>query len=162
MKKDFNTEFASLESFKQDQLFSIAEKNDLIKELLENLMYDEELFEPQGHILEDPEHIFKINPDEIKVEKYLNKEERAKLEEEERKRAEREEALKGDNVGQRGLKKMMGGTELIIKKDKGQIDEALIREDWMNKPEEEMNDEEKLKFLGPTLKSTARDAAKNA
>jgi len=41
---------------------------------------------------------------------------------------------------------MMGGTELIIKKDKGQIDEALIREDWMNKPEEEMNDEEKAKF----------------
>ena len=41
---------------------------------------------------------------------------------------------------------MMGGTELIIKKDKGVIDEALIREDWMNKPEDDMTEEEKSKF----------------
>lgn len=146
LKRDFNLEFNALEKFKEDQIYAIKEKNSLIEELLENLGYDEELFEPQSHLLEDPEHIFKINPDDIKVEKYLNKEERAKLAEEERKRAEREAALKGDNVGQRGLKKMMGGTELIIKKDKGVIDEALIREDWMNKPEDDMTEEEKSKF----------------
>jgi hypothetical protein len=42
--------------------------------------------------------------------------------------------MKGDNVGIRGLITMMGGTELIIKKDKGAINQEMIREDWMSKP----------------------------
>jgi len=50
--------------------------------------------------------------------------------------------LKGDNVGQRGLKKMLGTTELIIKKEKGGLEQEFIREDWMNKPQEDMSDEE--------------------
>jgi hypothetical protein len=54
--------------------------------------------------------------------------------------------LKGDNVGQRGLKTMLGGTELILKKDKGNIETELIREDWMNKPVEEMTNEEQEKL----------------
>jgi hypothetical protein len=54
--------------------------------------------------------------------------------------------LKGDNVGQRGLKVMLGGTELILKKDKGNIETELIREDWMNKPLEEMTNEEQEKL----------------
>ena len=62
--------------------------------------------------------IFEVKDDEILVEKYLTKEERAKLDEEKRKIDERERALQGDNVGQRGLKSMMGGTELNLKKDK--------------------------------------------
>jgi hypothetical protein len=37
--------------------------------------------------------------EEIKVEKYLSLEERARLEEEEKKRLEREAKLKGDTVG---------------------------------------------------------------
>jgi len=41
---------------------------------------------------------------------------------------------------------MMGGTELNLKKDKGITDLDLIQEDWMNKPEEQMTDEEKAKF----------------
>ena len=50
--------------------------------------------------------------------------------------------MKGDNVGQRGLKTMLGGTELILKKDKGNIETELIREDWMNKSPDEMTNEE--------------------
>ena len=41
---------------------------------------------------------------------------------------------------------MMGGTELNLKKDQNLIQTELVREDWMNKPYEEMNEEEKLKF----------------
>lgn len=37
LKRDFNKEFDSLEKFKEDCLFMIKEKNDLIKELLNNL-----------------------------------------------------------------------------------------------------------------------------
>lgn len=82
--------------------------------------------------------------DEIKVEKYLTKEERAQLEEERRIREAREAALKGDTVGQRGLKAMMGGTELNLKKDKGGLDkDEEMPEDLVNKTEEEMTDEER-------------------
>ncbi len=37
---------------------------------------------------------------------------------------------------------MLGGTELILKKDKGNIETELIREDWMNKSLDEMTYEE--------------------
>lgn len=59
----------------------------------------EETEYPENHILEDPEHIFEVNQDEIGVIKYLTKEERAKEAEAERIRLEREALLKGDNVG---------------------------------------------------------------
>ena len=52
----------------------------------------------------------------------------------------------GDNVGQRGLKTMLGGTELNLKKDKGNNESELVREDWMNKPESDMSEEEKVKL----------------
>jgi hypothetical protein len=146
MKEDFNKEFSDLKQNKLDQEFAIQDKNEQIKELLENLKQEEELFTPEPHQLEDPSHILKVEEDEIKVEKYLTKEEREALEEERRRQAEREALLKGDNVGQRGLKTMLGGTELILKKDKNQINQELIREDWMNKPVEDMTDEEKTKL----------------
>lgn len=37
LKRDFNKEFDGLERFKEDSLFSIKEKNEQIKELLNNL-----------------------------------------------------------------------------------------------------------------------------
>ena len=58
------------------------------------------MFEPSSHVLENPEHILTIDVEkEIKVEKYLTKEERAELEEKRKRDEEREAALKGDNVG---------------------------------------------------------------
>ena len=77
----------------------------------------------------------------------MTKEQRALLAEEERKRAEREALLRGDNLGQRGLKAMMGGNELIMKKEKNKLEEELVREDWMNtKKEEDMTEDEKNRF----------------
>ena len=47
----------------------------------------------------------------------------------------------------RGLKTMMGGTELIMKKEKNKLQEELVREDWMNtKKEEDMTEDEKQRF----------------
>ena len=77
----------------------------------------------------------------------MTKEERAIKEEEERKAAEREALLRGDNLGQRGLKYMMGGNELIMKKEKNKLEEELVREEWMNtKKEEDMTEDEKQRF----------------
>ena len=84
LKRDYNKEFDSLERYKEDQIFMIKEKNELIKELLANLKTEDELFEPDTHLLENPDHIFNVSEADVKVEKYLTKEERAKLEEERR------------------------------------------------------------------------------
>ena len=47
----------------------------------------------------------------------------------------------------RGLKTMLGGTELIMKKEKNKLQEELVREDWMNtKKEEDMTEDEKQRF----------------
>lgn len=143
LKEDFNVKFKALEDSKKNQIENIKEKNKLIEEILENLGQEEELFVPQPHPLENPKLILDVKESEVKVEKYLTKEERAILEEKQRIAAEREAALKGDNVGRRGLYTMMGGVELVLKKEKNLMDQELVREDWMNKPEEEMTDEEK-------------------
>lgn len=90
--------------------------------MLENLKQTEELFEPKEDDSEKPELILETKPEEVKVTKYLTKEERAQVEEEERIKAEREAKLKGDNVQQRGLKTMMGSTELDLKKQKNAME----------------------------------------
>lgn len=113
-----------------------------IAELQQNLKQEPEVFDPKPHPLENPKLIFEVADDEIKVEKFLTQEERARLEEEERKRLEREAKLKGDTVGQRGLKMMMNG-ELTFKKEKNLLDQELVREDWMAKPDEEMTEDER-------------------
>ena len=82
------------------------------------------------------DHILEIDDSEVPGVRYLTKEERALKEEEERKAREREEALKGDNVQQRGLKSMLGGNELNLKKDKNKAEETMEMEDWMHKPQE--------------------------
>jgi len=41
---------------------------------------------------------------------------------------------------------MMGGSELVFKKDKNALDQELEREDFMKKKEEDMTDEEKMKM----------------
>lgn len=147
LKKEFNMKFKKLRDDKETTLGNIAEKNEVIKELLDNLKIEEELFSHTEHPLEEPENILVVNDDEIKVERYLTAAERAEKAEAERKEAERLAKLQGDNVGQRGLKAMMGGTELNLKKDKGGMgDLDALLEDWMNKPEDDMTEEEKVKF----------------
>jgi hypothetical protein len=97
--------------------------------------------------LEKPELILEIDDSEVPGIRYLTKEERAIKEEEERKIREREEALKGDNVQQRGLKTMIGGNELNLKKDKNKNETTLEMEDWMlTKAVEQMNEDEKARF----------------
>ena len=54
--------------------------------------------------------------------------------------------LEGDNMGMRGLKRMIGGNELIFKKEKNKLDEELVREEWMNRPVEDMTEEEKQRL----------------
>ena len=41
---------------------------------------------------------------------------------------------------------MLGGDKLEFKKEKNKVDDELVREEWMNKPEADMNEEEKQKL----------------
>ena len=147
LKTDFNKEFYDLENKKIDYSMLIKEKNERIREILYNLKEsDKDVEEVEKHLLEIPGHILEIDEKEVPGVKYLTKEERAIKDEEERKAREREEALKGDNVQQRGLKSMMGGNELNLKKDKNLLENPYEMEDWMSKPEDQMNDDEKARF----------------
>ena len=145
LKKQFNTEFNLFNEEKENQIFNIKENNARIKELQEDLEQEGDLFQPAQHELEKPNLILQVNPADINVQKYLTAEERKLVEEERLKEEERLRALEGDNVGQRGLKQMMGGT-LEMKKDKKMFEDDLEREEWMEKPVEDMTEEEKLKL----------------
>jgi hypothetical protein len=145
LKRDYNEEFKTLLAAKGEELYKIKEKMETIAELQSNLKHNIEEYVEKTHPLENPDLIFKIDPSEIKVEKYLTAEDKARIAEEERRRLEREAKLKGDTVGQRGLKVMMGG-ELTFKKEKSSLDQELVREDWMNKPDEEMTEDERSRF----------------
>jgi hypothetical protein len=52
LKKEFNKEFKDMERYKEDQLFVINEKNELIRELLNNLKTEEPLLEIEPHEIE--------------------------------------------------------------------------------------------------------------
>lgn len=145
LKEAFNKEFEEFQIFKENKIMQIQEKNQRKKEILTDLKIEEELFEPKSHLAEAPDHILSIKQEEITVEKYLTAEERAIEDEKRRIEEERLKALEGDNVGQRGIKIMLGGT-LELKKNKGIMEETLEREEWMDKPIEDMSEEEKLKL----------------
>jgi cilia- and flagella-associated protein 43 len=145
LKEAFNKEFEEFQIFKENKIMQIQEKNQRKKEILTDLKIEEELFVPRNHLAESPDHILSIKPEEITVEKYLTAEEKAIEDEKRRIEEERLKALEGDNVGQRGIKVMLGGT-LELKKNKGIMEETLEREEWMDKPIEDMSEEEKLKL----------------
>ena len=60
------------------------------------------------------------------------------------KEEERIRAQMADDSGQRALRDMMGGT--LEEKKETALTETLQREEWMNKPVDEMTEEEKLKM----------------
>ena len=145
LKRDFNKEFEDLKNKKSLKKDDIGEKNEIIRDLLENLNEPDEIVEIEPD--EDPKAILHVAESEVKIEKYLTKEQRAAEEERLRIEAEKEAKLRGDNLQMRGLKTMLGGTELIMKKEKNKLQEELVREDWMNtKKEEDMTEDEKQRF----------------
>lgn len=77
---------------------------------------------------------------EVPVEKYVSEEERKRLEEE-KQRSEKKGRKEDEEAVERALNAMMGGT-LEDAKEQNILDEELERPEWMNKPIEEMTDEE--------------------
>lgn len=78
LKRDFNKEFEQLEKLKNDHIFSIGEKNDQIRDLLENLQREDDTEKFVKSFEERPDHIFEIDEaSEIHVQRFYTKEQRA-------------------------------------------------------------------------------------
>jgi len=56
----------------------ILGKNKRIEEILIELKWPLDIFEPLKNVLENPEKVLKVEPSEIPFEKYLTREEREK------------------------------------------------------------------------------------
>ena len=57
---------------------------------------------------------------------------------------ERMRKLNADDAGQRALKQMMNNT--LEEKKENPLTEELVREEWMDKPRDQMTEEERVKY----------------
>jgi WD40 repeat protein len=147
LKQGFNIEFDNLEAFKDKQKDLIEEKNVLIGEKQKELQQIQTLFKIPSHPYENPEEMLKVKPEEIKLEKYLTREEREAQEEARRKEEERLRLLNADDSKKRALQGMMWGTIDTKKDSYSLLSEELVREEWMDKLTlDTMSDEQRNKF----------------
>lgn len=144
IKANFNKTFLDIFKNKQDEISKIEEKNERIVSILAQLQMNEKVYKPELDDDEIPENIIKVLDSEVKVERFLNAEELAKIE---AKRLQAEERLRlqgEDNFRQRALTDMMNG-KLEDRKSQEEKEE-IVRPEWMNKPKDEMNEDEKKLF----------------
>lgn len=144
IKKQFNERFTELARNKQDEISRIEEKNERIIVILGQLGIQEEVYHPELDLDEVPENIITVKDSEVKIERVFSAEERRKEENKRRQEDERLRLEAEDNGRMRALMTMMNG-KLDDKKEQNETIE-IKRPDWMNKPKEEMNDEEKKAF----------------
>ena len=117
IKENFNKEFEQIIQRKNQEIAKIKEKNLRLKQIYIDLNEDKQLEEPHFGDAENPEVLFEVKDDEIKVEKYLSAEQRRQLEAQLAEEAKRLELEKMDNWRDRGLLDMMGGVLQIRRED---------------------------------------------
>jgi len=83
------------------QLDAINEKNIKIRDILKELGRENDPFTTSPNLIETPDDILKVDPQEIKIDKYISKEEQRKLDEEAKAEEERMRKLNADDAGQR-------------------------------------------------------------
>ncbi|XP_061545392.1 cilia- and flagella-associated protein 43 isoform X1 [Phycodurus eques] len=141
IKVALNTQFDKVYKQKVQEISRVKERNKQVRELLEELEVNEELWVPVLNDREVPERVFVVDDSEIKAEKYLTPEQEK---EEERKRLEEQKhlAAKSDDVRERALDDMMDGV-LEVKKDSVLKTEVPQPEFIVAKPDKEWTEEEK-------------------
>ena len=144
IKTIFNKEFEWFCTFRSKQLDAISEKNLKIKDILKELGKEVDIFIASPNLIEQPSEVLKVTNDEIKIQKYMTKEEKRKQEEERKAEEERLRKMNEDDAGQRALKQMMNNT--LEEKKENPLTETQVREEWMDKPREQMNEEERAKY----------------
>ncbi|XP_062436379.1 cilia- and flagella-associated protein 43 [Rhea pennata] len=143
VKTAFNKEFDIVAKQKEHEIARVKERNMRIREILAQLDLQEELWEPALTDDEMPERALTVQDSEIKVEKYLTPQERAKAEMLAKLEMERRLAAM-DNERLRALNDMMGGVLEVKKEDILKID--IPPPPFISKPESVWNEEEKKIF----------------
>ncbi|KAI8914669.1 WD40-repeat-containing domain protein [Gorgonomyces haynaldii] len=141
VKRKFNEKFKEVSRTKQDEIAKIEDKNERISTILKELGIQEEVWHPELDREEMPESIITVKDSEVKVERFLSAEDKKKEETKRRIELERQKAQAEDNARQRALMMMMNGKLDDKKEQAEEVD--LTRPEWMNKPKEEMTDDEK-------------------
>ncbi|XP_027753820.1 cilia- and flagella-associated protein 43 isoform X2 [Empidonax traillii] len=143
VKTAFNKEFDIVAQQKEQEIARVKERNLRIREILEQLGLQVEVWEPTLTDDEMPERALTVQDSEIKAEKFLTQEEKekaemlAKLEMEKRLAATDDDRL-------RALDDMMGGVLEVRKEDILKME--IPPPPFISKPEDLWNDEEKRLF----------------
>ncbi|KAJ3194324.1 Cilia- and flagella-associated protein 43 [Irineochytrium annulatum] len=141
IKTEFNARFREFVKMKKDEIIKIEDKNERILAIMAELQIQEAVFHPTLDNDEVPERIIEVHDDEVKVEKYITPEERRRLDELKKVEEERLRLQQEDNSRERALMIMMGG-KLDDRSDETEKEE-LVRPDWMNKPKDDLSEEER-------------------
>ncbi|XP_043407754.1 cilia- and flagella-associated protein 43 isoform X4 [Chelonia mydas] len=143
VKTAFNKEFDTVARQKEQEIARVKERNLRIQEIVEQLELQEEVWEPALTDDEIPERALTVQDSEIKVEKYLTPEQRAKAEMMAKIEMERRLAAL-NSARQRALYDMMNGVLEIKKEDILKIE--IPPPPFVSKPDTLWNEEEKKVF----------------
>ena len=144
IKEEFNTNFEELFKVREKQMDILMENNKKMKEIFDKLEIEGEFVKPYNNIISKVDNVLKILENEIKIKKFLTSEEKRKLEEERIKEEKRLAEIHADDSNIRALKMMMNNT--LEEKKENILKKEIEKEDWMDKPKEEMTEQERIKF----------------
>ena len=113
-------------------------------EIQTDLKMSLEEFWVKKNVMEQPETVLEVSEEEVGMVRYLSRGEKQRVEQERLKEEQRQLELQKDDAGIRALKMMMGGT--LAEKKETPLTETLEREDWMDKPVEEMDDDQRARL----------------
>ncbi|KAM4675995.1 cilia- and flagella-associated protein 43 [Discoglossus pictus] len=144
VKTAFNKEFDSVCRQKEQEVSRVKERNQRIMEIMNELNTEEKLLEPTFSDNEKPERSLTVEDSEIKVEKYLTPEQKARAEQLAKEEEAKRLAAQADNAKQRALSDMMGGVLEMKKEDilRMEVPRPLV----LIKPEAEWSEDEKKLF----------------
>ncbi|XP_075065290.1 cilia- and flagella-associated protein 43 isoform X2 [Mixophyes fleayi] len=144
VKTAFNREFEVVCRQKKQEVTRVNERNQRILEIMSELNIQEKLLQPQFTDNEKPERAFTVEDSEIKVEKYLTSEQKAKAEQQAKQEEEKRLAEQEDNAKQRALHDMMGGVLEVKKEDI--LRTEVARPGFLSRAEAEWTEDEKKQF----------------
>jgi len=142
LQRQFNTKFESHYDLKETEIATINEKAKRIAEIQDEMQMTAEIYRPKLSPDEIPETILTVQDSEVKSVKVLSKEEQEAKER--REEEARRKALEDDGP-ERALQDFMNGT-LEAKRDLSLLEAELVREEWMELPQDEMTDEQKTEY----------------
>ncbi|KAJ7396663.1 hypothetical protein BTVI_143352 [Pitangus sulphuratus] len=143
VKTAFNKEFDVVAQQKEQEIARVKERNLRIREILEQLGLQVEVWEPTLTDDEMPERALTVQDSEIKAEKFLTQEEKEKAEMLAKLEMEKRLAPTDDDR-LRALDDMMGGVLEVRKEDILKME--IPPPPFISKPEDLWNDEEKRLF----------------